>query len=65
MLEKQRFSSNTTANNLLIQKFCCRRTACVEQFTAYYKTDHQLQTVEATSENTFIQGLEIAVHCDS
>jgi len=31
----------------------------------HYKTDHQLQTIEATSENTFIQGLEIAVHCDS
>ena len=27
------------------QKFCCRRTACVEQFTGYYKTDHQLRTV--------------------
>ena len=27
------------------QKFCCRRTARVEQFTGYYKTDHQLRTV--------------------
>jgi len=27
------------------QKFFCLRTACVEQFTGYYKTDHQLQTV--------------------
>jgi len=27
---------------------------CVEQFTGYYKTYHQLQTVLATSENTFI-----------
>ena len=26
-------------------KFYCRRTACVEQFTGYYKTDHQLRTV--------------------
>ena len=32
------------------QKFCCCRTACVEQFTGYYKTDHQLWTVLATSE---------------
>jgi len=47
------------------QKFCCRRTARVEQFTGYYQTDHQLRTVQATSENTFIQGLEIAAHCDS
>jgi len=36
----------------------------VEQFTGYYKTAHQLRTVEATSEDTFIHGLEIAVHCD-
>ena len=28
--------------------------ARVEQFTRYYKTNHQLRTVEATSENTFI-----------
>jgi len=27
------------------QKFRCRRTACVEQFTGCYKTDHQLPTV--------------------
>ena len=29
------------------QKLRCRRTACVEQFTGYYrpKTDHQLRTV--------------------
>jgi len=27
------------------QKFCCRRTARVEQFTDYYKTDHQLWAV--------------------
>ena len=27
------------------QKFCCRRTARVEQFTGCYKTDHQLWTV--------------------
>ena len=27
------------------QKFCCHRTACVQQFTDYYKTDHQLWTV--------------------
>ena len=47
------------------QKFCSRRTACVEQFTDYYKTDHQLRTVQATSENTFIRGLETAAHCDS
>ena len=48
-------------------KFCCRRTAYVEQFTGYYrpKTDHQLRTVQATSENAFIQGLDIAVHWDS
>ena len=26
-------------------KFYCRRTACVQQFTGYYKTDHQLRTV--------------------
>ena len=47
------------------QKFCCCRTARVEQFTGYYKTDHQLRTVLATSENTFIHGLEIIAHCDS
>jgi len=39
--------------------------ACVEQFTGHYKTDHQLRTVSAKSENTFIRDLEIAVHCDS
>ena len=27
------------------QKFCCRRTTCVEQFAGCYKTDHQLRTV--------------------
>ena len=27
------------------QKLRCRRTARVEQFTGYYKTDHQLRTV--------------------
>ena len=27
------------------RKFCCRRTARVEQFTGNYKTDHQLRTV--------------------
>jgi len=27
------------------QKLRCPRTACVEQFTGYSKTDHQLQTV--------------------
>ena len=27
------------------RKFRCRRTACMEQFTGYYKTDHQLSTV--------------------
>ena len=47
------------------QKFCCLRTAWVEQFSGYYKTDHQLRTVQATSENTFIYGLEIAAHCNS
>jgi len=26
------------------QKFCHCRTACVKQFTGYYKTDHQLRT---------------------
>ena len=26
------------------QKLCCRRTACVEQFTGYYKTDHSPAT---------------------
>jgi len=41
------------------------RTVRVEQFTGYYKTDHQLWTVQATSKNTFIQGLEIAAHCYS
>jgi len=28
--------------------------ARVEQFAGYFKTNHQLRTVEATSENTFI-----------
>jgi len=38
----------------------------VEQFTGYCKTDQQLRTVQATSENTLIiQGLDIAAHCDS
>jgi len=32
------------------QKFSSRRTAHVEQFTGYCKTDHQLRTVWATSE---------------
>jgi len=27
------------------QKFCCRRTACAEQFIGYSTTDHQLRTV--------------------
>ena len=41
------------------------RTARVEQFTGHYKTDHQLRTVWATYENTFIRGPEITAHCDS
>jgi len=32
--------------------------------TGYYRTDHLLWTVQATSENTLVQGLEIAAHCD-
>ena len=39
--------------------------ACVEQFTGHCKTDHQLRTVSAKSENTFIRDQKIAVHCDS
>ena len=45
---------NSNPNYSWRQKFCCRRTARVEQFTGYCKTDHQLRTVQATSENTFI-----------
>jgi len=41
------------------------RTARVEQFTGHYKTDHQLWTVWATYENTFIRGPEITAYCDS
>jgi len=36
----------------------------VEQFTGYYKTYHQLWTVLAASENTFIYVLEIAADHD-
>ena len=33
-----------------------------KQFTGYYKTDHQLRTVQATSDlNTCIRGSEIAL----
>ena len=56
---------STHTYHLRQQKFCCRRTACVEQFTGYHKTDHQLPTDMPTSENTLIQALEIAAHCDS
>jgi len=38
---------------------------CGQQFTGYCKTDHQLRTVLAASESTFILGPEIAVHFDS
>jgi len=38
---------------------------CGTVYSGYYKTDHPLRTVQATYENTFIEGLEIAAHCDS
>ena len=42
-LQNTRCSTHTYHS--LRQKFCRRRTACVEQLTGYYKTDHQLWTV--------------------
>jgi len=36
---------STDANHLRWQKLHCRRTAPVEQFAGYSKTDHQLRTV--------------------
>ena len=62
-LQNTRFS--TDAYHSRRQKFCCRGTARVEQFTGCFETDHQLRTVQATSENTFIWGIEITAHCDS
>jgi len=37
--------SSTHAYHSPLQKFCPHRTACLEQFTGYSKTDHQLWTV--------------------
>jgi len=41
------------------------RRTFMRQFTGYHKTDRWLRTVYATSENAFLQGLEITAHCDS
>ena len=44
-LPVQNTRSSTHTYHSRRQKFCCRRTARVEQFTGCYKTDHQLRTV--------------------
>ena len=64
-LQNTRCSSHTYMYHFRRQKLRCRRAPGVEQCTGYYKRDHQQWTVYATSENTFIQDLEIAAHCDS
>ena len=50
-----------SATEVLLSQDCVCGTVC----RLRYKTDHQLRTFQATSEITFIQGLEIAAHCDS